>query len=184
VFTARGIPVVIAAEHHASLLGSIGSNFLSLDIWVDGDDAEDAAALLRDLRSADADDSAGDDAEDDVSGDLADDVGDDPALDDDRDDDHGRDGVRLRTQLRRQTSLAILLGCCLTFGTAHMSTGAWARGVGLAVLEFIGFLQIFHDNSLGVALVIAAIGADLIGALSRIRAASQIALPAARVRRA
>src|SRR5215831_13046420 len=55
VFAARGIPVVIGAEHHASLLGPIGSSFLSLDIWVAEEDAEDAAALLRDLREHPAD---------------------------------------------------------------------------------------------------------------------------------
>src|SRR4051812_12815132 len=50
VFAARGVGVVIGAEHHASLLGPIGGSFLSLDIWVARDEAEEAAALLRDLR--------------------------------------------------------------------------------------------------------------------------------------
>jgi len=173
VFAARGIEVVIAAEHHASLLGSIGSNFLSLDIWVDGDDADDATALLRDLREGVAGDAAGDAAADPAA----------PAPDSDDDDDDGPDDVRARTFRRRRTGVAILLGCCVTFGTAHMVTGAWRRGIALAVLEFVGLLQILRGRGLGAPLVIAAIACDVIGALLRVHMASRTSLPIARVRR-
>ena len=50
VFDAHEIGVVIGAEHHASLLGPVGGAFLSLDVWVAEADAEEAAALLHDLR--------------------------------------------------------------------------------------------------------------------------------------
>ena len=50
MFSARGIPVVVGAEHHSSMLGGLGGGFLSLDIWVAEEDSEEASALLRDVR--------------------------------------------------------------------------------------------------------------------------------------
>jgi hypothetical protein len=180
-FAAFEIDVVIAAEHHASLLGAVGSSFLSLDIWVDGDDAEEAAALLRDLRNhgvprgeptdlvaaAPAPATPGEDGED----------------ADDADDASETDDVRLRTLRRRRASVAVLVGCFITFGTAHMAIGAWRRGLGLAALEVFGFWQIMHHGGFGPLTVVAAIVGDLIGTLALVRAASRPALPAARVRR-
>src|SRR5580765_1989056 len=152
MFAARGIAVVIAAEHHASLLGAIGSGFLSLDIWVAAEDAEDAAALLRDLRESDAGDAAG-------------------APDGDHFD------VQAYTERRRRTGLAILLACFVTFGTGHMVTGAWLRGVLLAAIETLGIRLLVHGNRIGSALIVATVAADLIGALWRLRAASPPPLP-------
>lgn len=176
-FGAFEIDVVIAAEHHASLLGAVGSNFLSLDIWVDADDAEEAAALLRDLRTSGS-------ARADATGLVE--AGADPvpaaAGDDDLDDDLDGD-VRLRTVRRRRASVALLVGCFITFGTAHMTVGAWRRGLGLAALEVFGFWQIMHLGGLGPITVVAAIVGDLVGTLALIRAANRPALPAARVRR-
>jgi hypothetical protein len=172
-FAAFEIDLVIAAEHHASLLGAVGSNFLSLDIWVDGDDAEEAAALLRDLRSRGAPHAE-------ASG-L---VETDPASSAPADDaDDADDEVRLRTLRRRRASVALLVGCFITFGTAHMTVGAWRRGLGLAALEVFGFWQIMHLGGFGPITVVAAIVGDLVGTLALVRAANRPALPAARVRR-
>jgi Putative prokaryotic signal transducing protein len=171
MFAARGIAVVIAAEHHASLLGAIGSGFLSLDIWVAAEDAEDAAALLRDLRESDAGDAAAD-AAGAPDGDPAD------ACDDGDDFD-----VQAYTERRRRTGLAILLACFVTFGTGHMVTGAWLRGVLLAAIETLGIRLLVHGNRIGSALIVATVAADLIGALWRLRAASPPPLPVARIRR-
>lgn len=169
MFAARGIAVVIAAEHHASLLGAIGSGFLSLDIWVAAEDAEEAAALLRDLRESDAGAAATDCASDG-----------DPADGCDTDDDFD---VQAYTERRRRTGLAILLACFVTFGTGHMVTGAWLRGVVLAAIETIGIRLLVHGNRIGSALIVATVAADLIGALWRLRAASPPPLPVARIRR-
>lgn len=184
-FAAFELDAVIAAEHHASLLGAVGSSFLSLDIWVDGDDAEEAAALLRDLRNHGAPRGEPTDlAEAAPAPALPDDTGADAANAPDPDDADDPDGdVRLRTVRRRRASVALLVGCFITFGTAHMSIGAWRRGLGLAALEVFGFWQIMHHGGFGPLTVVAAIVGDLIGTLALVRAANRPALPAARVRR-
>ena len=130
MFAARGIPVVIGAEHHASLLGPLGASFLSLDIWVAEEDAEEAAALLRDLREPSANAVSGDSANGavadagDADGEHAD-AGESAAPEAE---DASGDSVRMQIERRRRTGLALLLGCFITFGTAHMSTRAWLRG--------------------------------------------------------
>ncbi len=165
VFSARGIGVVIGAEHHASLLGPIGSAFLSLDIWVASEDAEEAAALLRDLREGGP--AAG---------------GEPAAAPPDDEDDHELEYERrIRTEQRRGVGLALLLGCFVTFGTAHMVTGAWARGLVLATIEVVGIRYLVLGEKLGTAIILAAVITDLIGALWRLR--RRRTLPTARIHR-
>jgi hypothetical protein len=168
MFTAHGIDVVVAAEHHAGLLGGLGAAFLALDLWVASDDAEEAAALLHDLRERDASDSheALVEIDDDAS-----------------DDDDSEPGASLQQRIdrRRQTGVALLLGCCVTFGTAHVLTGSWARGIGLAALELFGIFRLAGGHALGGVAVAVAILADVTGAVWRVRAATRPALPAARV---
>jgi hypothetical protein len=197
---ARGITCVIGAEHHASLLGPIGSAFLSLDIWVDTADAEDAAALLRDLRennpgelAAEVDPGVPDDeAEGDgewVARAHAELAGagqlavrpDDGALAERPDDDVA--AIRARVYQRRRAIVALLSGTFLTFGTAHVFTGAWFRGLALAALEVFGILQVTAGNPLGGVAVAAAIVTDVVGTAWRLRAEAQAALPPARLTR-
>jgi hypothetical protein len=175
MFAARGIAVVIGAEHHASLLGPIGGAFLSLDIWVASEDAEEAIALLRDLREG------GPAAGEEVDGAPPDpDAEADDAADDDDDGEleHER---KVRTEQRRRAGLAILLGCFITFGTAHMVTGAWARGLVLATLEVVGIRYLVLGQKFGTAIILAAVTTDLIGALWRLR--RRHTLPTARIHR-
>jgi putative signal transducing protein len=169
VFAARGIAVVIGAEHHASLLGPIGGAFLSLDIWVASEDAEEAIALLRDLREG------GPAAGEEVDGAPPDA---DAEADDDGELEHER---KVRTEQRRRAGLAILLGCFITFGTAHMVTGAWARGLVLATLEVVGIRYLVLGEKFGTAIILAAVTTDLIGALWRLR--RRRTLPTARIHR-
>jgi hypothetical protein len=178
VFAARGLGVVIGAEHHASLLGPIGGAFLSLDIWVASEDAEEAIALLRDLREGGP--AAGNEVDGDGDGDAdaSRPDADGEADDDDDDLDHER---KVRTEQRRRAGLAILLGCFITFGTAHMVTGAWARGVVLATLEVVGIRYLVLGQKLGTAIILAAVITDLIGALWRLR--RRRTLPIARIHR-
>jgi hypothetical protein len=176
MFAARGIPVVIGAEHHAGLLGPIGGAFLSLDIWVAEDAAEEASALLRDLREGDAATAP------DPTADL-----DDPAFDDDGDDEwrprgavatepaaqvalerREADALRMRAYQRRRGVFAVLSGMFLTFGTAHMFTGAWGRGLWLAALQIFGIYQARHGSKAGVAAIAAAIVLDLTGTMWRV----------------
>lgn len=179
MFAARGIPVVIGAEHHAGLLGPIGGAFLTLDIWVAADDAEEAAELLRDLREGDADSAP--DPTADFEG--------DPALDDDdgewrargpaADPDRGAtdqvalerretDAALASAYQRRRGVVAVLSGIFLTFGTAHMFSGAWGRGLWLAGLQIFGLYQMAQGNKVGVAAVAAAIVFDLTGTMWRV----------------
>jgi Putative prokaryotic signal transducing protein len=172
IFSAHGINVVVGAENHAGMLAGLGGGFLSLDIWVDDEDSEEATALLRDLRERD--DGT-------------------PAHEDDDDDEYDGDEtgeswraapvatVNQRIDQRRRTAVALILGCCITFGTAHMFTGAWMRGVALAAVELVGIFQAGAGHTLGGVAAVAAILVDLIGALWRIRA-RRTTLPVARLR--
>ncbi|MEO7732340.1 MAG: DUF2007 domain-containing protein [Kofleriaceae bacterium] len=175
MFSAHGIDVVVGAENHAGMLAGLGGGFLSLDIWVDEEASEEATALLRDLRERDE--------------------GAAPSADDDEDDEYDGDEtgeswraapvatVHQRVEQRRRTAVALLLGCCITFGTAHMFTGAWRRGVALAAVELVGILQAGAGHTLGGVAAVAAILVDLGGAIRRIRARRPL-LPVARVRSA
>ena len=242
MLSARGIPVVVGAENHSSMLGGLGGSFLSLDIWVAEEDGEEAAALLHDLREPglsagshdlddEIDDCDGRDIDDghrdldhrDIDGDhgfgygrnraidaLGDidgsrDVGDPGDIDDASDSDSERDcygerdcngdgtalaqariasdAFHLRIDRRRRTGIALLLGCCLTFGTAHMFTRAWLRGIALGALELIGILQIAAGHRAGTIAIVGAVATDVIGAVWRVWAAPAPVLPEARLRR-
>lgn len=50
-FDAHQIPVLINAEHHANMLGGLGGVLTPLHILVDDARAEEAAALLQDIRA-------------------------------------------------------------------------------------------------------------------------------------
>ncbi len=52
-FKAHRIPVLINAEQHANMLAGLGGALTPLNIYVDSDHAEDAEALLADLRTQD-----------------------------------------------------------------------------------------------------------------------------------
>jgi hypothetical protein len=196
MFAAHGIAAVVGAENHAGMLGGLGGGFLSLDIWVDGEDQDEAVALLRDFRERDdgqtdededdddAFDGEGDAAFDAAARDAADAAGDAAGTfgsGSERSPDRA-DSVQLRIERRRRTGVVLLLGCFLTFGTAHMFTRAWARGIALAGLEILGFMYIGDRGNVGGLLVAGAILGDLIGALWRVRTAPGSVLPEARVR--
>ncbi len=62
-FDAHRIPVLINAEQHASMLAGLGGALVPLHIFVDDTVAEDAAALLADLRAQDHDAATDEDRE-------------------------------------------------------------------------------------------------------------------------
>src|SRR5262245_39573718 len=62
VFDAHELPVIINGEMHASTMGGL-AGFVRLDILVSEDDAEEAAALLHDIRAGEHAVSEGDDAD-------------------------------------------------------------------------------------------------------------------------
>ncbi len=185
VFSAHGVPVAIGAEEHANMLGGLGGGFLRLDISVDEADAEEAVALLADMREGEHE--AAPDAHEVDDADGTDEswkrepVEDAPA-DDGEPDPAAPDPVAARIDRRRRTMVALLLGCCVSFGTAHMFTRAWLRGMVLAGVEALGFSYVSAKPPLAAALVIGAIVLDVAGSLTRIWSGGP-GLPVARVRR-
>jgi hypothetical protein len=177
-FDAHDIPVVINAEQHASVLGGLGGAFVPLHIYVDDSYAEEAAALLKDLREHDreADDPEADAGAESEPADGADEEEDDDEAGSAR----GGVSVDVRVERRRRTVAVLLFPL---FGMAHVLTGAPLRGVVLGAIEVFALTWIFGDNpNAGTLLFCAAVVADIAGALRRIyRPKSQ--LPVARVRR-
>lgn len=180
-FDAHGIHIAINAEMHASVLGGLGGAFVPLHIMVDEGDAEEAAALLADLRDHDHGAQAGDHPEGaPEDADAPDAVP--SAVDADEDDSGRAEDVGERITRRRRTGIVLLLGVCVTMGTAHMSTGAWFRGIFLAGVEAYAFTLIVADVPLGWLLFFGAIATDVIGAMWRVRRQTT-QLPIARVHR-
>jgi hypothetical protein len=186
VFDAHELPVIINGEMHASTMGGL-AGFVRLDILVAEDDAEEAAALLHDIRAGEHAVSEGDEpADGEPSAPEAGDAGEPP--DPDSDERADAEGVWLSGRAakapptasgftptqgfdtrRRRTGAVLLLSVLLGFGSAHMSTGAWGRGVAIAALNVVGILYaVDGDFRLGGWVLFAARFADLFGALWRV----------------
>lgn len=175
VFEAHDIYVLIGAEHHAGLMGGLGGAFVPLDIIVDGAGAEEAAALLRDIREGDheATSNAADEPDPEPGDPSLDERADAAAVWSYRsekleDDLPGAAAIGLVSNRRRRTALALLLAFFISFGTAHMSTRAWLRGMALAGVEILGFMYLIVSPSLALALICGAMLGDAIGAVWRI----------------
>lgn len=185
-FDAHDIHVFINAEHHASVLGGLGGAFVPLHIMVDEADAEEAAAILADLRAQDGVSSADLEAEAAAAAAELPEAADGAnEADDDAEAGAGSSGasdVGRRVDRRRRTGIALLLGLCVTFGTAHMSTGAWFRGLLLASVELFALKLVIEHHPLAWLLLSAAIAADVVGSIWRIHA-QPARIPPARVRR-
>lgn len=163
VFDAHEIPVVISGEQHASVLGGLGG-FVRLDILVDRADEEEANALLADIRAGEHAVPDGEVPENVVDDDASADAAgvwaapepvavDEPAVFDSR---------------RRKTGAILLLSVLAGFGTAHMSTGAWARGVIIAIANVVGIWLAVQGDRNGGWILFGARFADLFGALLRV----------------
>ena len=198
---AHDIPVVINAEQHASMLGGIGGAFVPLHIYVDSERADEAAALLRDLRergqgpsSSPGEDDGADGADDadmaDAAGAPADDAAD--AADagaaevgDNDDDDDVLSDVDRRVERRRRAGIVLLLSCFIPLGgIGHLLTGAWLRGLALVGVQGLAFSYLVSGrDSLAVGLFAACKGVDIVGALWRIytRGPDGTRLPVARM---
>lgn len=181
-FDAHDIPVVINAEQHASVLGGLGGAFVPLHIYVDDSYAEEAAALLKDLREHDreADDLEAEANAGAEAGPAAGAEAEDAADDDDEASARGAVSVDVRVERRRRTVAVLLFPL---FGLAHVLTGAPLRGVALGAIEVFALTWMFGDKpNAGTLLFCAAVVADITGALRRIYRPKP-RLPVARVRR-
>lgn len=179
MFEARGIHCYIGAEHHASLLGPIGAGFLTLDIWVDTDDAEEASALLRDLRETNVEDAPDPraaidpDELDELEGDgewvaRAHELTDEPDQALERRERGELDDLRSRAFRKRRAIVGMLSSVFLTFGTGHLLTGAPVRGIVLAAIEILGILHYSAGHALGLVGIVGAIVADVGGTAWRL----------------
>jgi hypothetical protein len=187
VFDAHELPVVINGEMHAYAMGGLGG-FVRLEIFVDRDDADDAIALLNDIRAGDHAVSEGDELGP-AASDPASDERTEGARSDERADAAGvwnagdeiapavvppatraftpTTGFDMR---RRRTGIVLLLSMMVGFGTAHMSTGAWVRGALIAVLQVASLVYGSATGHLRYAgwMLIALRFADMFGALWRV----------------
>jgi hypothetical protein len=172
-FEAHGIPLLINAEHHANMLAGLGGAFVPLHVYVAEDDAEQAAALMQELRAESTADDGSESTDDDGE----------PADDDESNDAIGAATVGERVERRRKTGVVMLLALCVTFGTAHLYAGATLRAIILAAVEALGIrMVVVGDQRLGALLVASCMALDLVGALWRVRA-REPAIPPARIRR-
>ncbi len=160
------IPVHVAGEHHAMMLGGLAGPMIPLHVWVDAEDAEPAAELIRAMREDVVVFSEPDDAAPDLDPDLDGDL--DDAVDPRRAIDH-----------RRRTGIVLLLSCVVTFGTGHLYAGSWPRAVALAAVELYGLSIVRAQPALGFALIAGAVVVDAIGATLLVR--RDPALPRARL---
>jgi putative signal transducing protein len=120
-FQAHDIPVLINAEHHASILGGLGGVFVPLHIYVAEEDAEQGAALLADLRDHDR-------AEDATDGDDA-----IPAEADAGHDSGPLDVTAARIEARRRIGIMLVLAMCVMFSFAYWADRPQIGGIVLAI---------------------------------------------------
>lgn len=152
VLAAHGIDAIIPGEGAPSV-GTAAVGFRT-HVFVDSEDVEEANALIARIREGGPDAAEDDEDEDDDE--------DDAAL--------ARNDVALIVERRKRLGATVLLALVLTFGTGHMSTGAWKRGIALAALEIVGMRYAAAGNRWGVALIAAAVLVDLVGSVVRVRA--------------
>ncbi len=170
------IHVFINGENAAPMFG-LGASAVSLDVWVDRDEVEDALALIRELREGGDGQLADDEIPADDTAERDEELTDDGAIVAPADDTLARLGKRKRIVL------AVLVGLFMGHGTAHMSTRAWKRGLVLAASQIAGWVQLAKGNlRLGFALMLATMAMDLVGALMEITQTSTN-LPVAKLRK-
>jgi Putative prokaryotic signal transducing protein len=175
VLSGHDIAVYVSGDH-SNLLG-LGAAAISRDCWVPRADADEARALIQELREGGPAALADGEIPVDDTAEREDEVSPGGALVTSGDDTLARLGKRNRIVL------AVMVGMTLGHGTAHMSARAWKRGITLAAIEIVGWRHLAHGNTaIAGALVLGAIVVDLAGAVVTImRTAATI--PSARVTR-
>ena len=177
VLTAHGIRVHISGENHAAMVG-LGASAITQAVWVPREDAEAASALITEMREGGVTALADDEVPEDDTAERDETLTDDGAVVTPAQDTLGSLGKRKRI------ILAVLVGCFLGHGTAHMSARAWKRGFLLAGLQIYGWVMLASGKRhLGVAIVLATMAMDVLGAIIEIAQSSPASLPTARVQR-
>lgn len=164
MLSAHGIEAMIPGGGAQAGVAAVG--FVT-HVFVDPEDAEQAAALIAELRTSGP--PGEDDDEDAAPG----------------DDEEVAPAAELNVTLERRTrgGAVVLLAVMIQFGTGHMSTGAWKRGFALAALEIFGIRMLWTGERFGTVIVVGAVVLDLVGAVIRTyrRASPASRLPVARL---
>jgi hypothetical protein len=156
ILSMHGIDAVIPEGASSAGVAAVG---FYTHVFVPRARAEEARILIAELRShKEPDPDEGEGEDDDDSTDVA--------------------GVLDR---RKKVGAAVLFAVLIQWGTGHMSTGAWMRGLACAVLQFFGLRLLWDGERLGVVVWVAAVALDLVGAVVRASRA-RVPLPRAQVR--
>jgi hypothetical protein len=159
-FDAHGIPVVINGEQHAGMLGGLGGSFISLDIQVAAEDGERASELLAEFQRTNEAEAV------------------------EEEDDDEPDDLSFRLERRKRIGIAIMLAVFVSFGTAHLSAGAYKRAFALALLEILAIRElVVHGPWPGAAMLVGGILYDVIGAIHTIQKNFAQRIPPATVRK-
>ncbi len=175
VLSARGIEAIIPGAASSSMTSAAVG--FSSRVLVDSEVAEEAAALIAELRSAPLEEEAGEGE------------GGDDGDEDDKDDERREEwapGGELATSVRRRQLIATLcLSVAVTFGTGHLLNRAWGRALVLAGAEVLGLLYLVEGQRLGLVFVLGAMALDLLGSVilvnRRYPAKRQLPLPSAKL---
>ena len=174
VLTGHDIAVYISGENHAAMVG-LGAAAIAQVVWVPRDQAEQARALIDEMRHGGEGELADDEVPADDTAERQEVVTDDGAVVGPVDD------TLTRLGKRKRIVMAVLVGLAIGHGTAHMSTRAWKRGFLLMLSQIAGWWTMAGGNvRLGTALVLATIGMDIVGAVTHI-AQTDSALPTAKL---
>ena len=172
VLTAHQIPVFISGENHATMLG-LGMSAIEQVIWVDAEDADDAAELLHEIRVGGAAILPDDEIPDDDDSERDDEV--EPGGAVIVSSDYGLSKVAARKRI----ALALLVGVVVGFGTAHMSIRSWRTAIALAIGELAGWILVVTGGAqAGGWLIACAIVADVGLAIMKISEKTSSIAPA------
>lgn len=146
---ARGIHAIIPGLSSGTT--AYYSGFTS-QILVNEDQAEEARAIVIELRESQQASSEDDDSADDEIEEAS------PAH-------HAPpDPARSSTDVRRWRFVTMLVSLAITFGMGHLVNRAWLRGMMIAGVEALGFYYLSYGQSkMASALIIGAIAYDVIG---------------------
>lgn len=187
MLSARGIHAIIPGASAASLTAA--ATAFSSRVLVDEADAEEASALIAELRAeaASAAPGQGEDGNEDGN-ENGDGDGDDrpEAREEARALEKNFDAQAARTRRRRMIIASICISLMFPMGAGHLLQRAWGRAIALIGLDVLGLRYLFagHHRT-GAALLVTAIVLDAFGsailAARRFSVAARPALPAAKL---
>lgn len=181
MLSARGIHAIIPGASAASLTAA--ATAFSSRVLVDEADAEEASALIAELRDEAASAAPG---EGEGEGEGGDEDDQSEARQEERALEANLDAQAVRTLRKRMIIASLCLSLMITMGAGHLLQRAWGRAFALIGLEVVGLRYLFASHHrTGAALFVIAIVLDAIGsatlAARRFSVAARPALPSAKL---